>query len=387
MAKLQAQIPGAKLPVLPRPLKGLRKVGEQDIEVNVKGSDVVSIFEFSERLAALLRQTPGLSGVNISMDMTRPEYRIYVDRARASAMGISVNQVADTLRTLVQGLVGTQYRRGSEYYPIRVMVPEVSLSSKTDLENLIVETRNGEPIYLRDVAEIRRAVGPVEISREDQVMRVIVRADASGISVGEALARAEQAANDLDPPPGVEFSMGSQARFMAESRRVMGLILGFAALFAYVILAIQFESFVLPLLIMLNVPFALTGAFLALFIAGAPIGVTVQIGMLVMMGGITSQGVVLLVLAEEFRQTGMSRSEAIRKAAPLRVRPILMTQLTTVLGLTPLALNLGEGGDMLVTMAIAVIGGLLYSLLLTLLFLPSAYALGSCKSQVHSNEK
>ena len=375
VAKIQSQIPGAKLPVMPRKIKGLRKVGEQDVEVNVKGSDAVLLYEFSEKLAARLSKTPGLSGVNISMDMTKPEYRVHVDRARASAMGISVNQVSTTLRTLVQGLVGTQYREGTEYYPVRVMVPEVTLTSKTDLENLIVETRNGEPIYLRDIAEVRRAVGPVEISREDQVMRVIVRADPAGVSVGEALGRAEQAALDLELPPGVEISMGSEARFMAESRRVIGLIIGFAALFAYVILAIQFESFVLPLLIILNVPLALTGSLLALSVAGAPVGVTVQIGILVMMGGITSQGVVLLTLAEEYRQAGMSPLEAIRKAAPIRVRPILMTQLTTVLGLVPLALNLGEGGGMLVTMAIAVIGGLLYSLLLTLLFLPAAYGL------------
>ena len=375
IAKIQAQEPGAKIPVKPRKIKGLRKVGEQDVEVNVKGSDVVLLYEFSEKLAFRLSKTLGLSGINISMDMTKPEYRVYVDRARASAMGIHVNQVATILRTLVQGLVGTQYREGTEYYPIRVMVPEISLTSKTDLENLIIETRNGEPIYLRDIAEVRRAVGPVEISREDQVMRVIVRADAAGVSVGEALGLAEQAAIDLAPPPGVEISMGSEARFMAESRRVMGLIIGFAALFAYVILAIQFESFMLPLLIMLNVPLTLTGAFLALFIAGGEIGVTVQIGILIMMGGITSQGVVLLALAEEYRRNGISPLEAIRKAAPIRVRPILMTQLTTVLGLVPLAMNLGEGGDMLVTMAIAVMGGLLYSLLLTLLFLPAAYGL------------
>ncbi len=375
VAKIQAQEPGAKLPVKPRKIKGLRKVGEQDVEVNVKGSDVVLLYEFSEKLAARLSKTPGLSGVNISMDMSKPEYRVYVDRARASAMEISVNQVATTLRALVQGLVSTQYRDGTEYYPIRVMVPEISLTSKTHLENLIMETRNGEPIYLRDIAEVRRAVGPVEISREDQVIRVIVRADPAGVSVGEALARAEQAAIDLDPPPGVEISMGSEARFMAESRRVIALIIGFAVLFSYVVLAIQFESFVLPLLIILNIPLALTGALLALSVAGAPVGVTVQIGILVMMGGITSQGVVLLTLAEEYRQAGMCPLEAIRKAAPLRVRPILITQLTTVLGLVPLAMNLGEGGGMLVTMAIAVIGGLLYSLLLTLLFLPAAYGL------------
>ncbi|MGC9329641.1 MAG: efflux RND transporter permease subunit, partial [Candidatus Hinthialibacter sp.] len=139
------------------------------------------------------------------------------------------------------------------------------------------------------------------------------------------------------------------------------------------ILAIQYESFVLPFLIILNVPLALTGALLALYFAGAPVSTTVQMGILVMMGGITSQGVVLLTLAEEYRESGMMPLDAIRKAAPIRVRPILMTQLTTVLGLAPLAINLGEEGGMLVTMAIAVIGGLLYSLLLTLLFLPAAY--------------
>jgi hydrophobic/amphiphilic exporter-1 (mainly G- bacteria), HAE1 family len=388
VAEIQSREPGAKLPVLPRPIKGLRKVGEQDVEVYVKGSDAVLLYEFSEKLAAQLGKTPGLSGVNISMDMTKPEYRVHIDRARASVMGISVNHVATTLRAQVQGLAATQYREGVEYYPIRVMVPEITLGSKADIENLIIETRHGEPIYLRDIAKVQRAVGPVEISREDQVIRVIVRADPAGISVGEALARAEQASIDLKPPPGVEISMGSQARFMKESRRVLGLIISFAALFAYVILAIQYESFVLPLLIIVNVPLALTGALIALSFAGAAVGVTVQIGILVMMGGITSQGVVLLTLAEEYRQAGLIPLDAIRKAAPTRVRPILMTQLTTVLGLVPLAMNLGEEGGMLVTMSIAVIGGLLYSLLLTLLFLPAAYGLvrlGHKRNAIPSN--
>ncbi|MFA7173268.1 MAG: efflux RND transporter permease subunit [Kiritimatiellia bacterium] len=383
-AAIQNKEPGAKIPVNARKIKGLRKVGEQDIEVNVKGSDSVLIYEFSEQLAAKMRQTPGLSGVNISMDMTKPEYRIHIDRARASSMGISVDHVATVMRTMVQGLVSTQFREGSEYYPIRVMIPEIDINGKKDLENLIIDTRNNEPIYLGDIAEVRRGVGPVEISREDQVMRVIVRADAAGVSVGEALTRAEQAAHELKPPAGVEISMGSEARFMAESKNVMGLILGFATLFAFVILAIQFESFILPFLIILNVPLTLAGVFVALALFGAPIGVTVQIGVLVMMGGITSQGVVLLTLAEEYRKKGITALQAIRQAAPLRVRPILMTQLTTVLGLLPLAMNIGEGGDMLVTMAIAVIGGLLYSLTLTLIFLPAAYALvvrgGECAS-------
>ncbi len=345
------------------------------VEVEVRGTDVEPIFEFAKQVEARLRDMAFLTKVNISMDMTKPEYRIYVDRARASAMGISVNQVGSTLRALVTGVVATQYREGSEYYDIRVLVPEARLTNKSDIENLVLDATKDQPVYLRDVAEVRRAVGPIEIVREDQIKQVIVRADSAGVSVGEAVARAERAVAELERPTGVSFAMGGQAQLMAENRRTMGLIIAFAFLFAFVVLAIQFDSFSLPFLIMADVPLALTGAFVALYLAQIPIGVTVLIGLVVMMGGIVSQGVVLLTLAEEYRKQGETPLQAILRAAPVRVRPILMTQLTTVLGLLPLALNLGEGGDMLKPMAIAVIGGLLYSLLLTLLFLPAAYAL------------
>ena len=366
--------PGGQIPVMQMRIKGIRKIGEQDVEVKVKGTEIVPLFEFAKKVAARLNETSGITNINLSMDMTKPEYRIYVDRTRASDMGISVNKVARTLRALVHGVVATQYREGSEYYDIRLMVPEARITSKTDLENLVLENDRGQLIYLWDIAEVRRAVGPVEIVREDQVKQVNVRADGAGISVGEAVAGAEQVLGELDRPAGVEYEMGAQAQMMAENRQTMGLIIWFAALFAYVVLAIQFESFLLPLLIMLNIPFALAGSFLALFITGTPIGVTVLIGLVVMMGCITSQGVVLLSLAEEYRKDGQKPLEAILRAAPIRVRPILMTQFTTVMGLVPLALNLGEGGDMLKPMAIAVIGGLLYSLALTLIFLPTAYA-------------
>ena len=376
VAKIQKNEPGAKIPVNARKIKGIRKVGEQDIEINIKGTNAVDLYEFSEKLASTLSKKSEFSGVNISMDMTKPEYRIFLDRAKASEMGISVQKVSSVVKGLVHGTIGTKYRKGNEYYPVRVMVPEINIKNKNDLERLIVDTRKGEPVYLKDVAEIRRGVGPVEISREDQIMRVIVRADTAGkVSVGKALQIAEQTAKQLNPPSGIEISMGSEARFISESRNVMGLIIGFAALFAFVILAIQFESFLLPLIIMINVPLTLTGVFLALYFTGNAIGVTVQIGVLIMMGAITSQGVVLLTTAEEMRKKGASPKEAILTVAPIRLRPILMTQLTTVLGLIPLAMNLGEGGDMLVTMAIAVIGGLLYSLILTLIFIPSAYTL------------
>ena len=369
----KAMAPGAKLPVMQMKTKGIRQIGLQDVEIKVQGSEILPIYDFARQVAAALGRTPGLSGVNISMDMTKPEYRVHVDRARASALGVPVGKVAATLRGLVGGVVSTEYRDGAEYYNIRVMVPEPSLKSKEDIEALVLESREGRAIRVRDLAEVRRAVGPVEITRENQIKQVIVRADSSGVSVGEAIARAREAVAALTPPPGVSFALGGQAQMMGENLRTMSLILGFALLFAYVVLAIQFDSFLLPILAMVNIPLALTGAFAALYFFSVPIGVTVMIGLVVMMGGIASQGVVLLTLAEEYRREGLRPLEAVATAAPIRLRPILMTQLTTVLGLVPLALNLGEGGDMLKPMAIAVIGGLLYSLSLTLFFLPAAY--------------
>ncbi|MBA7619928.1 Efflux pump membrane transporter BepE [subsurface metagenome] len=369
----KVSVPGGKISVMQRRIEGIRKTGEQEVEVKIKGTEILPIFDFAKKVAKRFDETPGIRNVNVSMDMTKPEYRIYIDRARASALGVPVNDIASTLKALVHGIVATQYREGLEYYNIRVMVPERLITSKSDLENLIIKNDQGSSIYLRDIAQVRRSVGPVEILRENQTKQVIVRMDPYGISVGEVVTRVKNILAESDCPVGVEWEMGGQALLMAENRKTMGLIILFAALFAYIILAVQFESFSLPFLIMLNIPLALTGSFLALFFTGTPIGVTVLIGLIIMMACIISQGVVLLTLAEDYISQGKNTMSAIMIAAPIRIRPILMTQLTTVIGLVPLALNLGEGGDMLQPMAIAVIGGLLYSLVLTLFFLPAAY--------------
>lgn len=371
----RVSVPGGKISVRQRRVEGIRKTGEQEVEIKVKGTEIVPIFDFAKNIAGKLENTPGIRNVNVSMDMTKPEYRIHIDRARASAMGIPVGGIAETLRTLVHGTVATQYREGLEYYDIRVMVPERMIRNKSDLEDLIIETNGNSAVYLKDVAEVRRSVGPVEIVRENQANEVIVRMDPSGISVGEVTARVQSIIEESDIPSGVEWEMGGQAQLMQENRQTMGLIILFAALFAYIILAVQFESFSLPFLIMAVIPLALTGSFLSLFLTGTPIGVTVLVGLVIMMAGIISQGVVLLSLAEEYFHGGKNPLDAIMMAAPVRVRPVLMTQLTTVIGLIPLALNLGEGGDMLQPLAIAVIGGLLYSLVLTLFFLPATYVL------------
>jgi len=369
----QVPAPGGRVNVMQMKVKGIRQIGTQEVEVKVKGDDIQTLFAFARDAAEALRGTPGLGNVNLSMDLTKPEYRVYVDRARSSAMGVEVQEVALTLRNLVRGEVATQYREGSQYYPIRVMVPEARITGKEDLEGLVIAQRNGTPIMLRDVASVERATGPVEIVREDQAKEVIVRADSAGVSVGEATVRASAVVGAMERPSGVEIGFGGQAQMMAENRRSLGLVLFFALFFAYVVLAIQFESFVQPFLIMVRVPLTLIGMALALLLSKLSIGATVFIGVIILAGNEVNHGVVLVQFINELRAQGLSLKEAIIEAASVRLRPILMTLTTSIFGLLPLALNIGEGGDMLVPMAVAVIGGLVFSIFMTLAFLPCAY--------------
>ena len=367
--------PGGRINVMQMKVKGIRQVGTQEVEVKVKGDDIPIIFAFAQEVAEILRGTPGVRNINLSMDLTKPEYRIFVDRDRASALGVSVRDVALTLRNLVRGEVATQYREGSEYYPIRVMIPETRLTGKEDLEALMIAEKNGQPITLREVATVRRAVGPVEIMREDQAKEVIVRADSAGVSVGEATARVRQAVATLERPSGVEISLGGQAQMMQENRRSLGLVLAFALFFAYIVLAVQFESFVQPFLIIIRAPLSLIGIVVALLLTGMPLGSTVLIGVIILAGNEINHGVLLVEFANRLRKSGMPVREAVVEAAVIRLRPILMTLSAMIFGLLPLALNIGEGGDMLAPMAVAVIGGMVFSIFLTLLFLPCAYLL------------
>ena len=368
------QVPGCKIAVMSQKVKGIRAIGVQEVEVKVKGNDIHQIYDFAQKVAQQLNRTEGLAGINLSMNMTKPEYRIYIDRTRASALQIPVRQIAETLRSLVHGTTATQYRDGSEYYNIRVMIPESKITEKTDLDRLILENKTGEQFYLRDVAEVRRAVGPVEIVRENQAKQVIVRADSAGISVGQAIAKTEKAIDSLESPVGVYYEMGGQAQMMADMKKTVAWVLGFAVFFAFVVLAVQFESLKLPLLILGCLPVCLTGLIFGLYTTGLALGATVAIGLLVVVAATINDGVLLLTFAEQLRTSeNLSPAEAALTAGKIRFRPRIMTTLSTIAGLIPLALNLGEGADLLVPMAAAAIGGLVIEIFVALFLMPAAY--------------
>jgi len=372
----QARVPGAKIKVMHAKVKGIRLVGDYDIEIEIyapRREPMESIYEYATDVMKQVKDTPGLANPDISIDISKPEYQVFVDRNRAEDLGLSVAKVASAVRAVVDGNVGTQFKDGGYYYNIRTVAQGSDLRDKASLENLALASPRGGICYLRDVATVVPSVGPVEIDRKDQVRVIKVTGSAQGRSIGEVTSAIRQRLAKTPMPPGYFIKYGGQSQMMAESFASMGLILLLSMFLAYVILAIQFESFIEPFLIVIRVPLSLIGLSLALYLTGTPIGVTVMIGIVALAGIEVYHGVVLLTLVSQLREEGLAPAKAVVQAGALRLRPILMTLIVGIAGLLPLALGIGEGTETLQPMAIGVIGGLVFSLPLTLFFLPALY--------------
>jgi multidrug efflux pump subunit AcrB len=321
------------------------------------------------------------------MDMTKPEYNVWIDRPRAAELGVTISDIADTMRSLISGSVATRFRDGDEYYDVRVMIPESRITSRRDVENLPLKCAQGGYLRIRDVARVQSAVGPVEIVREDQVKQVVVRGDAFGVSVGEALGQLQDALAEQDRPTGYELSYGGQARMMSDMKQTVLGILAFAIFFSLIVLAVQFDSFKLPVLILATVPFCLSGLVFVMLATGLPLGATVIIGVLIVVAATVNDGVLLLTFAQELQATqDLSPSAAVLQAAKIRLRPRVMTTISTLVAFLPLALAIEAGGDMLQPMAAGAAGGLLLEVPVALFLMPCLYVIftrdrrASCQS-------
>jgi len=377
-------VPGGNLIVVQMKMKGMRKIGEADIEVKIKGEDIKVLFDLARKTSESMNTLKHFRNVYVSMDLTKPEYQIRIDRARAASLGVTVADVAATAQTLLSGAVPTRFRDGEDFYNIRVRIPEKNIVSRQDVENLIISRTKGGYLRLKDVAQVVQATGPVEILREDQVKEVIVRGDAADVSVGQALDELKKAMAKVNLPPGYEVFYGGQAQMMRDMTKSIAMILGFALFFAFAVLAVQFNNLKLPLLVMSTIPFGLAGTVLALLLTGIPLGATLIIGILVVIALTVNQGVLLITFTESLRITDkLSATEAIIAAAKIRLRPVLMLSLCFIAGLIPLALNIEEGGDMLQPMASGAIGGLTLGLMVTLFLLPSLYLIFTGQGSNH----
>ena len=377
-AELQqsAQYPGAKVNVFHTKMKGIRQEGEYDVEVELYAPKTMSIndlYALATKTLGEIKEIKGLSALDISIDVTKPEYQLILNRARAADLGFSALQAADLVKTYVDGKIASNYKDGGYYYPIRLVVDEASIGGKEDIANMPVLSPRNLPVYLRDLGRLVYSVGPVEIQRKDQMRLIKVTASVTGADVGKTTDQVYKKVGTMSFPPGVYVRAGGQAKMMKDNFKALASVLVLALFFAYIILAIQFESFLWPALILVRIPLSLIGISLALLLTGSALGITVIIGVLILAGIEVLHGVVLLTFIQELIADGMPLEKAVVEGAVLRMRPILMTFFVGIMGLLPLALGLGEGTELLKPMAIAVIGGLLFSIYLTFYFMPAAY--------------
>jgi len=370
--------PGGRVMVRQQRIKGIRKTGESDLEIQVRGPNLQKLFGLARQVTRMARESSRLTNVHVGMDLTKPELLVRIDRARAHDLGVSVADVATTLRALLHGIIVTRYQEGKDHYNIRLRIPESRLRSKQDVEDLVISAPGGRQHRLRDLATVTRGTGPVEIVREDQVRQVVIRADVKGGSMGAALGELKRKLGRLTLPPGYEIGYAGKARLMKDlSRSVLG-ILGLAVFLALVVLAVQFNNLRYPALILCSIPACVAGVAIALWSSGLAMGATVLVGLLVVVAATVNDGVLLFTLADELRCTASAgAAEAVRQAATLRLRPRTMTTATTIAGLTPLALNMGAGSELLQPMAVAAIGGLLLEIPVALLLMPCMYVLVS----------
>lgn len=365
--------PGSRIMVSQRKMRGVRSLGESDIEVKISGAQIETLYETASGIASSLEANDAVTNVYISLDYSKPEWQVTIDRTKAAELGISVSNVADTLRGYIGGHVPTRFRENADLFDLRVLVPARSLSSREDVENLVLSVPGGGYVRLREIASVQPASGPVEIVRENQVKQVIVRVDAqSGVNLGQAEAAVATVLDATDWPQGYTWQVGGKAQQMAEMKATVKQLLGLAVFFSFIVLAVQFNSLRLPLIIYAAAPFALAGMGYGLFLAGQPFGATVIIGMLIILAANVNDGVLLIETAQRMHKEGEGRSlkEATRMAAVQRMRPRLMTTLPIILGFVPLAFALESGGELLRPMAAGAMGGLAVEVLAALYLVP-----------------
>jgi len=345
------------------------------IQYEVRGQDLDSVAVAVEHAMEALRKIPGTRDVQSTYEPGSPELQVIVDREKAAASFLTPGEVAMALRNAVNGQVATRFRTGDVEVEVKSILAPRYRSDPALVGQIEIRNHWGQMVKLSDVARIQRTSGPASIQRKDRQRLVTVSANIQGRSLGEIQKDLETEMAKYSPPVGVSFYSFGDVENMRQMMSDMTQAIGLSILFVYMILVVLYESYVHPFTVMFSVPVALVGALLGLAITGKSLSMFSMIAILILMGLVTKNGILLVDFTNQLRARGLPMRDALLKAGPLRLRPILMTTFTMVVGMTPLAIGLGAGGEMRSGMGVVVIGGLLSSLLLTLVLVPVMYTI------------
>jgi HAE1 family hydrophobic/amphiphilic exporter-1 len=345
------------------------------IEVEIRGYDLPTLTRLGRETESVMADIGGLYDVKSSLQRGNPEVQIVYNRDLLAKYDLNVRSVASLVREKVQGNVVTRFREADRRIDVLVRVDESDRAGVSDLRRLVVNPNGQVPIRLSAVADIEVHEGPSEIRRIDQQRAVLISANVSGVDLGTMTTLIQQALEGMDIPQDVSVVIGGQNKEMETSLNSLTFALALAIFLVYIVMASQFESFVHPFVIMFTIPLALIGVIFVLFVTGVPLSVVVFLGMIMLAGIVVNNAIVLVDYINHLRRSGVSKIESIVQAGEVRLRPILMTTSTTVLGLLPMALGLGDGAEIRTPMAITVVAGLISSTILTLVIIPTVYSL------------
>ena len=345
------------------------------VEVEIEGNDLEQLRQTSIQVESAMREIPGLADIRRSAKVGNPEVRIKFDRDRLARFGLDVSQAANVVQSKVLGDISTQLSEGETRYDIRVRADRKHLRGLEDLRRLEIELGTGSFVPLASLAGLEIVPGPSEIRRVGQRRVGVVSANLEGRDLGTVSKEIEGKLATLSLPPGTGISLGGQDREMKTSFNSLRFAMLMAVFLVYIVMASQFESLLHPFVILFSIPLGMIGVVYCLYLLAIPLSIVVFIGVIMLAGIMVNNAIVLVDYVNVLRRRGVPRESAIVQAGQVRLRPILMTTMTTVLGLTPMALGFGEGAEIRVPMALTVIAGLLCSTFLTLLVIPAVYAL------------
>lgn len=351
-------------------------MSSNNVDIEIIGYDFEQTNRLAASMAQKMRNIPGAEDINISRDDDKPELQLFLDQDKLSRQGLTTSQVASAMRNRVYGFIPTKYKEDGEEYDVIVRLEERFRNTLTDIENIPITDAKGEKIRLKELGEIKEFWSPPKIERKSKQRMVKVSiTPAAGTSLGDIATAAQEIINQTeDIPQEISMFIGGSYEDQQESFSSLMVLLGLSVMLVYIVMASQFESFKMPFIIMLSIPFAFTGVILALLLTNTTMSVVAALGAIMLVGIVTKNGIVLIDFINLMRERGIRLYDAIAQACRSRLRPVLMTALTTILGMLPLAMSSGEGSETWRPMGIAVIGGLIFSTIITMIIVPVVYA-------------
>jgi HAE1 family hydrophobic/amphiphilic exporter-1 len=373
--QILADIPGAKIEVGVMDNASMMSSGGGAISIQIRGDDLDVLRDLSAQITEVVRKVPGTREVVSSLTDGSPELQIHIDRDKAAAYGLTPIQVSSTINAAMQGTVATQYRVEGEEVDVRVKYSGEGVQDIDYLKNLTLSNALGMKVKLSQIAVFKVEQGPISIDRYDQVRIANINGDLFNRDLKSVMDDIKAGVNKIELPSGYEVEYAGQSQQMTDTFADLALALILAIILVYAVMAVQYESFFNPFVIMFSLPTALIGIILSLFITGRALSVPAFIGIIMLVGVAVSNAIVFVDYLKQQLEKGMERDQAIIETGRVRLRPILMTAFSTILAMLPLALGLGEGGEYQAPLATVVIGGLLVSTLITLILVPVVYSI------------